>query len=82
MLKIKDGVELEELKKFGFIYEERVIYTQYAFRNEDCCIYIDCADRVLSMTDREYDTIYLVPDVIYDLIEAGLVVNEAIDSNE
>lgn len=73
MLKIKDNVDLKELEKFGFKHEESSTYNEYIFTNEDCIIYIDCKDRILSMTEREYDIVFVVPSVIYDLIQAGLV---------
>lgn len=86
MLKIKDNIDLKELEKFGFVYEEDDVteeddkepvilkYYRYGKDYKDYWIYVDIDTRIL---DDEYaDKIFaeIVPaDLIYDLIQANLV---------
>lgn len=81
MLKIKDDVDLKELEKFGFTNEEsgfkncytkNIDYTNYEYNK----IYIMKNNRIVRLGhyQDEYgatDTLNL--DIIYDLIQAGLV---------
>jgi hypothetical protein len=75
MLKIKDNVDLKELEKFGFkhIPKQRGIYEhyEYATKGENdfypmlrCYVY--CQDRRIGVNTNELD-------VLFDLIQAGLV---------
>lgn len=80
MLKIKDDVDLKELEKFGFVYEERKIlkhnsiynwqdYLEVKTYEEREQIYIRALDR------REitvYSTCGLAIDKLYDLIQARI----------
>jgi hypothetical protein len=74
MLKIKDNVDLKELEKFGFEFDDKIgrwlcldkksLIKTYVKINSwngkiQICIPLDCDQ--------------LVPDVLYDLIQAGLV---------
>lgn len=81
MLKIKDEVDLKELEKFGFknkepgfknCYIKNIDYTDYEYNK----IYIMKSNRLIRLGhyQDEYgatDTLNL--DIIYDLIQAGLV---------
>jgi hypothetical protein len=80
MLKIKDNVDLKDLEKFGFKYkdktiEEDIIHPYY--QNEDVYISVEktkCYNkRELLFDGRNYWDIPSVPNVIFDLIQAGLV---------
>lgn len=77
MLKIKDDVELEMLKDFGFekepmIYVKRIERGNEGFLKFQKYIYIDEKLRTISIqegmfnVDKELDT-------LYDLIQAGMV---------
>lgn len=82
MLKIKDDVDLEELKRFGFEFvEAKGIYAdRYLYVDEDVCqsIEIDIKDRTICVEDTS-ENYYLgaIVDkaltVLFDLIQAGLV---------
>ena len=86
MLKIKDDVDLKELEKFGFEYEEEDItevtdtepfilkYWRWGKTYKDYFIYIDVKTRIID--DQYINPPYaeIVPaDLIYNLIKADLV---------
>ena len=72
MLRIKDNIDLKELKNFGFLEAE-----QYYYPKEDCVVElrISKTDRILYIIayDLEYDVIIEDIDLIFDIIEAGVV---------
>ena len=72
MLRIKDNIDLKELKNFGFLEAE-----QYYYPKEDCVVElrISKADRRLYIIayDLEYDVIIEDIDLLFNLIEAGIV---------
>ena len=74
MLKIKDNVDLKELEKFGFNYDEG-----YEWQNVVCYKYVDEYYCIEAFKDevRMYlfeEGIFIdIPDVLYDLIKADLV---------
>lgn len=74
MLKIKDNIDLKELEKFGFVkYHYRENHDYYMYPEiENYAIYIFIENREI-MVDKFYDN-HLT--IIYDLIQAGLVVKE------
>lgn len=82
MLKIKDGIDLKELEKFGF---ETTIGSSWYFKD-----IVDCAEEKVSIAIRKndrriqisYDTKQSIRlcsfierelDILFDLIQAGLV---------
>ena len=76
MLKIKDNVDLKELKKFGFKYhkEQRNQYEHYSVvvkkgwsYSMQLLIVVYCNDRNISVCDNEGQ------DILFDLIQADLV---------
>lgn len=74
MLKIKDDVDLKELEKFGFKYNDNVGQYQYRERNIDGAtyIYINVWNRKIRFKqDKEYDVECL--KILYKLIKADLV---------
>lgn len=79
MLKIKDSVDLKELEKFGFIYNKYdnsyMINLGEDRRGAFCNLYIE--NRILYIVFAGDDNGYcgndILNDVIYDLIQAGLV---------
>lgn len=78
MLKIKDNVELKELEKFNFEYDEDNDYWfYYAFTELDeqseVRYYIDNKDRRISVGFDMYVNPYKILDKAYDLIQAGLI---------
>ena len=66
MLKIKDNVDLKKLEKFGF--KKKYYYNAYVLESEDCKqdIVFDYETRKLCFCNWGYD-------ILYDLIQAGLV---------
>ena len=78
MLKIKDSVNLKELEKFGFEYDEdNNYYFYYGFTRPDCNseirMYVDKYDRIITTGFDIYVAEDKIHDKIYDLIKAGLV---------
>ena len=74
MLKIRDDVDLKELEKFGFKKTEYSYIRNY--NREDYTITIEVEfNRRIYIENDFYDNDYacLIPNVIYDLIQAGLV---------
>lgn len=75
MLKIKDNIDLKELEKFGFKFEEGTTYIKEI--DEITCIYVSecdlkCIDYVIDPLSND-KFIYDLTDTLYDLIQAGLV---------
>lgn len=71
MLKIKDSVDLKKLEKFGFEYTNESEQFFIINKNQDCIL---IHDRVIALRVNEanvYEDYSL--DVLYDLIQAGLV---------
>ena len=84
MLKIKDGVDLEELEKFGFeYYEDSEEWFYYGFTEpnsqSEIRIYVNNDTRIISTGFDVYVSPYKIHDKLYDLITAGLV--EKVDDN-
>lgn len=79
MLKIKDNVDLKELEKFGFKYDESMNYwykkclgtfNKFIILTENDMD--SCKGQIVFYNDSAFNTtLYL--DTIYDLITAGLV---------
>lgn len=75
MLKIRDGVDLKQLEKFGFnINKHYDLFTRYEYKSDSStCLYIDEA-RVLSIFPTHYDKLEpRIMNKLFDLIQAGLV---------
>ena len=76
MLKIKDNVNLKELEKFEFTFDNYHNFYSKEVYMSDCRLVVD-ADRVLcydnnSDADMTYHSCQLL-DEVFDLIQAGLV---------
>ena len=74
MLRIKDGIDLKELEKFGFYYctdKESPRYGCCEFGEYDINIFINNA-RIISISQTSSKSIFDF-EVLYDLIQAGLV---------
>lgn len=77
MLKVKEGIELEELEKYGFkrknFADGNDLYIKEYRDYEEVrdCITVFCKDRTLMVAHA----IYML-DTLYDLITAGIVVKE------
>lgn len=69
MLKVKEGIKLEELEKYGFEYKRNIITATY----DKGPIFISTDNRYVYCF-RDIDTLYI--DTLYDLITAGIVVKE------
>ena len=70
MLKIKDSVNLKELKKFGFTKRPDNRYWFLPKVSNNCYIIIPIYSRIINVTilnDEE------TSNLLYDLIQAGLV---------
>ena len=78
MLKIKDNIDLKKLEKFGFKYIVEK-YKSYIYINKfiEIDIFLDleneCENKVLFMLTSQYNRNYANLDILYDLIQAGLV---------
>lgn len=76
MLKIREDVDLKELEKYGF--EENSFYYSKIFNFEYYEIKIDVEKdrKYLIIQNDYYDSDYAcyIPNLIYDLIKADLVV--------
>lgn len=64
ILKVKDGIKLEELEKYGFEYKHGIISNRY----DKGTIFVNC--------DNRYVYCFRDIDTLYDLITAGIVVKE------
>lgn len=77
MLKIKDNVDLKELEKFGISFlddKESSYYGCCEYFNNDISLFINNA-KVISLNQQTGRTIFDI-EVLYDLIQAGLVEKE------
>ena len=76
MLKIKNKVDLNELEKFGFKYKHEIYY--------DCIIEDELLLDVFISSRRitNYSASGEVLNVLYDLIQAGLVENMEVINND
>ncbi len=77
MLKIKEGIPLGELKKYGFIpkYNEGTREIErYVYKIESIDTVAIMVEFTGEITIRETYTIVL--ELLYDLIQAGIVVKE------
>lgn len=78
MLKIKDGVDLKELEKFGFSYDAPGICYTYEIYNDKMggivFIHIGCETKTIEICfGYDFGVLDSNIDVIYELIQAGLV---------
>ena len=64
ILKVKEGIKLEELEKYGFEYKHGIISNRY----DKGTIFVNC--------DNRYVYCFRDIDTLYDLITAGIVVKE------
>lgn len=79
MLRIKEGIDLKELEKFGFyksggVYQKNLEFDDLTdwITGIDMCIYIVLDDRKIRFSAHDKrETIKL--DVLYDLIKADMV---------
>ena len=74
MLKIKDNVDLKELEKFEFIYykdKNSAYYGCCTYSTTEFTIFINNARRI-TVSPSSTRTILEI-DILYDLIQAGLV---------
>lgn len=70
MLKIKDNVDLKELEKYGFEYEEGIILKEQGSYCKYATI-INKNDRIIRPYHAGYS--YYDYEIVYDLIKDGLV---------
>ncbi|MCI9110537.1 MAG: hypothetical protein HFH47_01845 [Bacilli bacterium] len=82
MLKINPDIDLKELEKFGFKYGTRDKFI-YKTKNKgiESRIYIDLLpchnnNNELKIECESYSIPKKITDVLYDLIQAGLVIKE------
>ena len=73
MLKIRDDVDLEELRKYGFVKRNSILRPrEYVYMTLDG--YDNIPTYVIYETDRLIGSQeYYLSNTIYDLIQAGLV---------
>lgn len=79
MLKIRDGIDLKELEKFGFYYEDGDWFKDYipykiSSPNDYSFIAVGIDNRIIDLNYIQLDT-HLEKTIndIFDLIQAGLV---------
>ena len=77
MLKIKDGVNIKDLLKFGF---KRTAFSTLIIKNSkqnkrdiDFSYWIDTKDRIIKVKKCYDETTDVIDDTLYDLIKADLV---------
>ena len=71
MLKIKDSVDLKELEKFGFYYNDDI--GQYVLNIINKPLIINIWNRKMNIADYNILTENILANKLYDLIQAGLV---------
>ena len=69
MLKIKDNVDLKELEKFGFKFNEIIGKWYFETRSMFEYIYINSWNRIIVVDSIKG----IASSVLFDLIQAGLV---------
>ena len=72
MLKIRDDIDLIELERLGFQYDENNNYFRYNNREGSIC-YVFVKSRKISSSVDKYANTYWIHDIIFDLIEEGFV---------
>lgn len=71
MLKVKDGIKLEELEKYGFKFNSDKGMDYWSYQDK----YVSYKEVLIPVWNREI--VYLNGcDILYDLITAGIVVKE------
>lgn len=75
MLKIKDNVDLKELEKFGFKYKPntKMWHEGYLYEDKTDDNVYPCMRCFIFYSDRHIITNSIHIDILYDLIQAGLV---------
>lgn len=77
MLKIKDNVDLKELKKYGFKLEAEKSYYYKSMNEIEVFVWItkgyDYKPRYIYIEVKDYSMIVTEFDIIFDLIKDGLV---------
>ena len=71
MLKIKDNVDLKELEKFDFKYNDDI--GQYVLNLINKPLTINVWNRKINIEDYNILTENILANLLYDLIQAGLV---------
>ena len=71
MLKIKDNVDLKELEKFDFYYNDDI--GQYVLNLINKPLTINVWNRKINIEDYNILTETILANLLYDLITAGLV---------
>ena len=84
MLKVKDTVKLEDLKKFGFSNNWAHTHTNYCANLGDAYVEIDAKTRIITVTiDSDYElSVELDNDTLeelYNFFSSGML--EVVDSN-
>lgn len=72
MLKIKDNIDLKELEKFGFKWDEN-LKEYYIFSKQKDEKLSVAYERYIIIKDFSGFSITVYFDIIFDLIQAGLV---------
>ena len=77
MLKIKQDIDLKELKKYGFIERtlkdgNKILYKPKKTEKDVIEIEVDLMTRELKLSQL-HDLFHTHEDTLYDLIQAGLV---------
>jgi len=80
MLKIKDNVDLKELKKLGFKYHKDLVYKPKYKEWSAVEVSVDPNTRIIKIAGVS-DLYHTVEDTLYDLIQAGLVEKEVNNEN-
>ncbi len=75
MLKIKDEVDLKELERFGFRENEDKTY--YAYQFDTNVLFVNCDNRYIWLSNE----CSIIPNIIYDFMELGLVEKVVEDEN-
>lgn len=77
MLKIKDNVDLKELKKYGFIERDDLGVINYCYYKENKELWISGQRIVCVGVDCEMVSYETIPDeildILYELIKADLI---------
>lgn len=81
MLRIKEEIDLEELKNYGFIYDSCGRYYKFIYaspQGQSFEISIDCNDRIICgcsffVGKGKYAEFKTIDDTLYDLVTNGLV---------
>lgn len=73
MLKIRDNVDLKELEKYGFEYDDKDYSKWEESEGYDICYSVGIANRIIRISFSAFEMLVKIDSTLYDLIKDGLI---------